>query len=209
MSLFRRTRTARMTFTPQTLTEQAAVVTPRQQRVFTMVQRKDERLAQRARAQLTEHARQPRRAIPLSQHDRVWRQMGWARSAQWLFVVVLPLLGTLALALSHAWVGLACLAMAGGGVVGVNLWRAWRIQRMELAPLEWEAMKKIALGDPVARPIFLAWKKDGLPMTQEEFQLVENWVSAQKQVTQWEEAQALANKLTPKTGRRFGRHHRR
>lgn len=208
MKGFKRARAARMSFTPQALVAQAGTITSRQRRVFEMVQRKDERLADRARALLIEHTRQPGRAIALDQHDRLWRLMGLARSAQWLFIAVLPLAGTLLLALSHIAWGFGAMAVALVGLLVSNLWRVGKTQRMELADLEVAALKKIALSDTVARPVFLNWKKDGLPLTQEEFQIVENWLSAHRQVKQWEEAQALSDQMTPKTVRRFKRNHR-
>jgi hypothetical protein len=204
----RRKKQPKVTVTPENLAElfQQDKVTPFERRVFSQVIKQSEKRAAAARELLMDHRRDDVVPIPESGQDAVLQGVGLRRSFMAFLLFGLPLIAVGLMAYHHTVWGLTILGVAVAGVIISKLWDGHQLGRMVLAEVELKALRAIATADPTAREVFIQWKKDPLPFTQRDFQVVENWVGSLKEMNRWLAVQGLlAQNPDRKTRRIYGR----
>lgn len=183
---------------PESLVELALQhpITPFQQRLFGKAMERDAKRAEVAKAVLREH-RRDERSIPAEQQDAVLAAVGLRRSLSAFFLFGLPLVGVGLLFYAHGFWALAVFAASLTGLIACKWLDGHQLGRMELSELELKALTRVAQADPTAREVFLRWKQEATPITQADFQVMENWLSAQNLVHRWKKVDATLRGATP------------
>lgn len=202
MIFFRRKKkpgkTPAIQLNPESLVELAMKhpVTPFQKRLFGKAMERDAKRAEVAKELLKEHRRDGR-SIPLEKQEAVLAAVGLRRSLSAFFLFGLPLVGVGLLFYAHGFWALAVFAASLTGLIACKWLDGHQLGRMELSELELKAFTRVAQADPTAREVFLRWKQQNTPLTQADFQIMENWLSAHNLVQRWKKVDATLRGATP------------
>lgn len=206
--LRRRRNPVKISTTPENLATlfQQDKITPFERRLFSQVIRQAQKKENLARELLLEHKREEVTPIAVENQDAVLRGVGLRRSLTAFLIFGFPLVAVCLMAYHHGWLGLGVLVISCAGVLACKLWDGHQLGRMVLADVELRALRTVATADNTAREVFVRWKKNPLPFTQRDFQVVENWLSAHKEMHRWETVQGLLKESPDrKTRRIYGR----
>lgn len=211
--LRRRKKNPGIPVTPENLVvmSQQKKLTPFEHRLFAQVIKQARRKAAAARQKLETHQRSKVTPIPLDKQDAVMSGVGTRRSLVALFIFGFPLAAVGLMGTHHEWLGVGVLFLAALGVVVCKAWDQWQLNRMTLAEPELRALRAVATADPVARPLYVQWKKESPVFTQRDFQLMENWVGTQAEAKRWDFVEDLlkskpSHRESKRARRVFGRH---
>lgn len=183
----------KLALTPESLKalHESQMLTPMHRRLFGKAMARAMRDLERAKDRLQTHDRTQVSVIPLTEEDRVWGQVGVRRSLTAVCLFGLPLVAVALWAFHHGWWAVPVLGLAGAGVWTCKRLDITQVGRLELNALEQKALRTQATSDPTAREVYVRWKQVNQPFTQQELQLVEDWLSGQNEVRQWKASERL------------------